>query len=305
MPGSDDDTQCQFGIKRTFAIIKTFEEEIEGVRENTDIEYIHWMRVASRRLRAMLPLFADCVEREKYRRFTITIKTVTQALGAARDTDVQIAFLENFSRQEPGSRDMPGIMSLILMLKKQRQEEQAGVLAALDLLNKEDFIADLVSTLRQFKKKHAGTTPARRSRQLSRAAMKRIGKLLDDVLSYEPRLLDPEDIAGHHALRIAAKKLRYTLEVYRPLYKNRLRPFLTNLKKMQELLGEIHDCDIWAGILATKPDLSLLSGPDLTRLADDRKECRRVRYQELLFLWSVYKKKNIWNKLRKTITSGA
>jgi CHAD domain-containing protein len=293
---------CRFGAKRIRPHIRALEEEIDGVRQNTDTEHVHWMRVASRRLRATLPLFADCFERKEYHRWMRSIKTVTRALGAARDTDVQIAFLENYrNRKEPGTGDMPGIMYLVAILRKQRQEKQTDVLAALDHLENEGALKDLTSAIRHLRKKRAGSITSAHSRQLYHAAGQRILNLLDDLLSYESSVQNPDDISGHHALRIAEKKLRYTLEVYRPLYKNRIRPFLKNLKKMQEILGEIHDCDVWTGILKAGPDLNLSSGQDLIILAQDRKERRELRYQELVSLWSVFKKKEIWDKFKKTI----
>jgi CHAD domain-containing protein len=278
------------------------EEEIEGVRQNTDIEHVHWMRVASRRLRATLPLFAGCFKKKEYRRWMRSIKAVTRALGAARDTDVQIAFLVNYtSRQEPETGDLSGIVHLIATLTKQRQGNQVDVVAALDLLEHERTLENLASALRYVRKKRAGSTSPAHPRQLYHTAGDRIHTLLEDVLSYESSVKDPTDIAGHHALRIAVKKLRYTLEVYRPLYKNRLRSFLKSLKQMQEILGEIHDCDVWAGILAAGPELNLPPEQDLIMLSQDRKERRGLLYQELVSLWSDFKKKNIWEYLRNTV----
>src|SRR5208337_1689733 len=49
----------------------------------------------------------------------------------------------------------------------------------------------------------------------------------------------------HHATRIAAKKLRYTLETYAPLYRRELKKPFARIKRLQDLLGDIHDCDVW------------------------------------------------------------
>jgi CHAD domain-containing protein len=305
MASADHGGICRFGANRIGPFIRALEEEIDGVRQNTDIEHVHWMRVASRRLRATLPLFADCFKKREYRRWIRSIKTVTRALGAARDMDVQIVFLETYiNRQELGTGDMPGIMYLIASLRKQRQEIQADVLAALDHLEKEEPLNDLVLATRHIRKKRAGIISPAHSRQLYHVAGIRILTLIDNILSYESSVHNPDDISGHHALRIAEKKLRYTLEVYRPLYKNRIRPYLKYLKKMQEVLGEIHDCDVWTGILEGRPDLTSLSGQDLIMLAQDRKERRGQRYRELVSLWSVFKKKNIWDKFKKTVDAG-
>ena len=57
--------------------------ESAGVKAGTDIEYIHRMRVASRRLRAALPLFAGCFPEKEYKRWENEIKQITRSLGRA------------------------------------------------------------------------------------------------------------------------------------------------------------------------------------------------------------------------------
>ena len=85
--------ECIFGVQRLLPLLDAFSKEIDGVKTAQDIEHIHRMRVASRRLRAALPLFASCFPEKKYQQWMEEIRKVTRALGEARDTDVQIAFL--------------------------------------------------------------------------------------------------------------------------------------------------------------------------------------------------------------------
>ena len=68
---------------------------------------------------------------------------------------------------------------------------------------------------------------------------------LADLLQYEGSLADPEDRERHHSMRIAAKRLRYTLEILRPMCPGRLDESVETIKKLQTLLGDIHDCDVW------------------------------------------------------------
>ena len=58
--------ECIFGVQRLLPLLDAFSKEIDGVRTAQDIEHIHRMRVASRRLRAALPLFASCFPEKKY-----------------------------------------------------------------------------------------------------------------------------------------------------------------------------------------------------------------------------------------------
>src|SRR5512136_2579188 len=77
---------CIFGVQRILPLLDAFLNEIEGVRSGQDIEYIHRMRVASRRLRAALPLFESCFPQRKYRMWMKELQKITRALGDARDT---------------------------------------------------------------------------------------------------------------------------------------------------------------------------------------------------------------------------
>ncbi len=66
---------------------------------------------------------------------------------------------------------------------------------------------------------------------------------LDEFFSLGPAALDPEEKEGLHDLRIAAKRLRYVLEVTEPCFGEEARAAAKQAKDLQGLLGEIHDCD--------------------------------------------------------------
>ena len=106
--------ECIFGVQRLLPLLDAFSKEIDGVRTAQDIEHIHRMRVASRRLRAALPLFASCFPEKKYLQWMEEIRKVARALGEARDTDVQIAFLTKLikKRQARMHEMTPGYISV-------------------------------------------------------------------------------------------------------------------------------------------------------------------------------------------------
>jgi CHAD domain-containing protein len=67
---------------------------------------------------------------------------------------------------------------------------------------------------------------------------------LDELVSFMPRAADPAEVVALHDMRIAAKRLRYILEVTGGVF----GPYAANAvkltKELQDLLGEIHDCDV-------------------------------------------------------------
>jgi CHAD domain-containing protein len=69
----------------------------DGVLDVEDIERVHAMRVASRRLRAVLEIYAPCFPAKEHRAVLREVKRIADALGARRDPDVQIEGLERFA----------------------------------------------------------------------------------------------------------------------------------------------------------------------------------------------------------------
>jgi hypothetical protein len=66
----------------------------------------------------------------------------------------------------------------------------------------------------------------------------------DELCSFSPAVLDPTDVDALHDMRIAAKRLRYVLELHTPVLGDQAARAAKRAKKLQDLLGEIHDCDV-------------------------------------------------------------
>jgi hypothetical protein len=79
---------------------------------------------------------------------------------------------------------------------------------------------------------------------LSDNAQRIVATRLDEVCAFVPRVLDPREVEGLHDMRIAAKRLRYVLEVTAPCFGPYAQEAGDRTKELQDLLGEIHDCDV-------------------------------------------------------------
>ena len=66
---------------------------------------------------------------------------------------------------------------------------------------------------------------------------------LAEVHSFEHAVQDPAAVEDLHDMRIAAKRLRYVLEMSEPVLGPAAASGAKRAKKLQDLLGEIHDCD--------------------------------------------------------------
>jgi hypothetical protein len=72
---------------------------------------------------------------------------------------------------------------------------------------------------------------------------------IDEVYSYDGLIGDPANVRELHDMRIAFKRLRYLIEIFGIAFDRDLSPFLDEVKGMQDLLGEIHDCDVQVPML--------------------------------------------------------
>lgn len=67
---------------------------------------------------------------------------------------------------------------------------------------------------------------------------------LAELVAFAPRVLDPAEVQALHDMRIAAKRLRYVLEVFGDLFGPYAPTAAKRTRQLQDLIGEIHDCDV-------------------------------------------------------------
>ncbi len=129
-----------YGAKIIYEHLSAMQAEVQGVLTSEDIEYVHRMRVATRRLRSSLAIFSDSFPKKDYRQFLKDIRAVTKALGAARDLDVQLELLEQLHPQFADPKLAPGVNRLQLRLKQHRQDAQNQVIKAMKTLEDDETL---------------------------------------------------------------------------------------------------------------------------------------------------------------------
>ena len=405
---------CLYGAKSVLPLISQLESELEGVKIADDIEYVHRCRVASRRIRAALPIYCDCIPQKEFRKWKREIRDVTRSLGEARDADVQADFLErfilenNFRSGENRTLFTPGIMAADDYTSPSEFNPLNAVTSGGPGLSKEDtdtadssgitFGARLKKIFRRIspvksnlpemndsivaESKYSGPDgipPGFDSSGYSylpgleclktRICQKRVaiqphviesiekfeasgvseemkdyfheisvqGRMyghdihspysyeqaflnislrLEDLFWHEKHLFDPEKIEEHHLMRIYAKKLRYTMEAYGDLYPEGLKTQIKAIKKLQDFLGDIHDCDVWSDFLPEfKRDEKERSTeyfgnesffrvltPGIDFLCNNRIERRKELHSGLVEYWTELEKIKFWDDLRSEIS---
>jgi CHAD domain-containing protein len=88
----------------------------DGVLDTSDPERVHDMRVATRRLRAALEIFAPCFPKGEHKTLLREVKKLADALGERRDPDVQIDLLQGL-KAELGQGERTGVNGLIAELR--------------------------------------------------------------------------------------------------------------------------------------------------------------------------------------------
>ena len=116
-------------------------------------------------------------------------------------------------------------------------------------------------------------------------------------------------------MRIAVKRLRYTMEVFSPLYEGELEKQISVCKKLQDMLGDQHDCDVWMDYLPQfmederaysldffgNDDSFGILEPGLLHLQQYLRERRLAIYEEFVTYWKDIQEQNIWNNLKQFI----
>ena len=126
-------------------------EQAEGVLDTGDIERVHDMRVATRRLRAALEIFQPCFPAKPYDQALGEVKRLADALGERRDRDVAIAALHDFNDQM-AAPDRRGVASLIERLRGEQEranEELAPLVAKESLSALRESMGELVAGARE------------------------------------------------------------------------------------------------------------------------------------------------------------
>jgi CHAD domain-containing protein len=113
-------------------------EHREGVLDMTDIERVHAMRVATRRLRAVLEVYAPCFPKKQLRPALRDVKALADALGARRDPDVELLALEAFAASV-GPDERAGVEVFIARTRAEQRAGNERLAAALELVERDDL----------------------------------------------------------------------------------------------------------------------------------------------------------------------
>jgi CHAD domain-containing protein len=306
---------CIYGAKVIQRHLAALSAEVAGVRTAEDIESVHRMRVASRRMRTALALFSGCFNKQDYKEINRDVRKVTRALGEARDLDVQLEVVEGAFSELSDPKFQPGLKRLQFRLTQRRAEVQQHVNTAMDKMTADQLIPRLdalaEALLAQAKSVYL-YSPA-----LYALAFEGIEQRVDELLSHVPYITDTQNVQELDAMRISAKRLRYAMETFEELYGGQLKPFIAIARKLQDQLGAVHDLDVRIAFIPQfieeekarivgyfgnpRPLRRLLPGLEAFRIS--RGALREAAYSQFLKDWAQIEEDRTWDKLLELINT--
>ena len=245
------DTYATAAAKIVSVRAREVADHAHDVLDVADIEPVHDMRVATRRLRAALEIFEPCFPPKEFSAALAQVKAIADALGERRDRDVAIAALEELAAGMPAP-DRPGIRTLTERLRVEQAEANAALAPFVDagqLAALSELLSELVAAAEGRAGRCRREGEARQEARSRRAAGRQRGPDhpcpagRDAAPSPRPRS-SSERIDDQHDMRIAAKRLRYILETTEFCFGKPADAARRRARDLQDLLGELHDCDV-------------------------------------------------------------
>lgn len=273
--------------------------------DGRDPEGVHDMRVATRRLRAALDLFAPWLDRAAVDRIEPAVRSLTRALGRVRELDVLRLRLGALARRARPERAL-AIECVDARLARRRSRTRARMMARfakvdLDRLDGrlrrlEAELERSAATPRPSAAAPGDGPPAARNGAAPHTALpddEPIAALVTAVavkLLDEARAVSEPEIPGEvgsaeaaealHRVRIAAKKLRYALEILAPYLGDAGAEAVRRLRALQDQLGDFHDDVVLDGTL--KRAIERATARDRVRLAAELRRLRAARRRVLV-----------------------
>ncbi len=219
-----------------------FTRMLPGV-DTGDERALHRARVASRRLREIVPILQlDAGVTDKLGR---RLRKITRRLGHVRELDVMLALINELRHAHSEHTD--ALTRLAAVAAKGRDETRKDLAERLPKENLERVARKLdhvVQTLRRSENDRADQRRPGRARSAAWAIDARVARRaerLREALNDSTAVYLPERL---HDVRIAIKKLRYALELSGSLGHENRAPALRTLKRAQDILGRMHDLQV-------------------------------------------------------------
>jgi len=234
-------------------LLEIVELNMPGALADVDTEFLHDLRVAVRRSRALQRELRGVFAPEPLRAFRDGFKELQRVTGPTRDLDVQLLEFDELAANLPA--DVAGdVLPLRRLLEDHLVVERRAMVRALTaastramLENWSDYVERLVASDEVDRPDAA--------RPVGELAGTRIAKVHRRMVTMGGAIDDDTPAAALHELRKQGKELRYLLEFFAPLYPPAVvKPMVASLKGLQDVLGRFQDREVQAELLRSLGD---------------------------------------------------
>jgi CHAD domain-containing protein len=221
---------------------------LEKTSATLDPEDIHDLRVASRRLREGLSLFKRSYPQKRISCVRKAVREITNMLGDLRNIDEYCVFLrdEAIELGEKHGTELAGSIDRYLKKRKEAQKQLKRDLRKVKPLRLRKYFVRTIHVPYLFDPSPDANDPFC---PIDVFARENIDQRLSLVLSLIPEARFPEKALVQHRLRIAVKHYRYRIEVLSPFMDAGYHELHGHVKEYQEILGRIHDLDVFAELV--------------------------------------------------------
>jgi CHAD domain-containing protein len=231
-------------LSARFAVVRHY-LPLAAERPTESAEYVHQLRVGTRRASAALRVFKEALPRKPLKNSKRTLRQIRRAAGDARDWDVFLISLPE-ARPLATATAKPALDFLAGYAFGERAAAQAELVQA--AAEAGPLFAEQSEELparAQEPRPEGGPAPA----NFGELAARQLGELLRTFTADAEA--NPKEPPQLHALRIAAKRLRYAIEIFAPCFPPAMREVVyPAVEGVQELLGDVQDAAVGAARLA-------------------------------------------------------
>jgi CHAD domain-containing protein len=223
-----------------FAIMMSHEK---GTMLGNDIEELHDMRVATRRMRSAFDIFMPAFSLKLMKRYLKGLRSVGQALGQVRDMDVLLEYAQTYQgKMDEASR--PGLEPLLNAWRDLIEKKRIKLIEHLQSEAYHRFTKEFNYFVQApMDSTYPGNIGAEASNRIRDIVPVLVYSRYAAVRAYEA-ILPTASVTQLHALRIEFKKFRYALEYFREILGDTAGETIIELKNYQDHLGELHDADV-------------------------------------------------------------
>jgi CHAD domain-containing protein len=235
-------------VALSMRLLHAIEANVPGTLGDLDTEFLHDLRVAVRRTRALQRELKKVFPPGELDRFRQEFKWLQQVTGPSRDLDVYLLEFDDFTATvpEPQRHDLQALRAV---LEEQRADERDAMENALRSNRTTGLLRGWAEFLERLPSLPVDDRPEAVT-PIGDVAARRIDKVYRQMVKMGNAIDSDSPHEALHDLRKKGKELRYLLEFFAPLFPGKVtKPMVKTLKALQDTLGRFQDREVQAAMI--------------------------------------------------------